>query len=148
VHRRRFVTVALAATATAAFTAAATSVASNHARTQDALTEAREIAVATTPDFRAAVVARKRQASSGAPTAEITVTTTRRVRGQWHKIATHHVPGSYFWNPVTGPRAVCRLEIRTAGTAPTFRPYIIIQLLLSPALGCGSSHRYTLTRAQ
>ena len=109
-----------------------------------ALTASRVIAVATTSDFRVVVTGRQAGAGGSPPSAVIRVTTSRRIGGRWQQTATHRLKGTYFWNTATGPRAVCRLEVRTAGAPPSFRPYVVVQLLLSPALGCGTTQRLHL----
>jgi hypothetical protein len=76
------------------------------------------------------------------------VTTSQRLHGRWQQTTTHRLNGTYFWNTATGPRAVCRLEIRTASAQPTFRPYIVVQLLVSPALGCGTAQRFRIATAE
>jgi hypothetical protein len=109
-----------------------------------ASTVRRVIGTVTTSDFRVVLTARQTGAGGGAPSAIVRVTTSRRVVGRWQQTATHRLKGTYFWNTATGPRAVCRLEIRTAGTQPTFQPYVVVQLLASPALGCGTTQRFHL----
>lgn len=106
----------------------------------------RAIGTVTTSDFRAVLTARQRGAGIGAPSADVSVTISQRVGGRWQQTATHRLKGTYFWKTATGPRAVCRLEIRTAGTQPMFRPYVVVQLLVSPALGCGTAQRFSLAR--
>jgi hypothetical protein len=102
------------------------------------------IASATTSDFRVVLVAAKR--SDGAmPEARVTLTTFEQLRGRWQRTGVHPLSGSYFWKTVTGPRAVCRLEIRTGGAQARFSPRAIVQLLLGPSLGCGPSSAYRLT---
>jgi hypothetical protein len=36
---------------------------------------------------------------------------------------------------------VCRLEIRTTGPSAAFKPRAIVQLLVTPSLGCGPVER-------
>jgi hypothetical protein len=43
---------------------------------------------------------------------------------------------------VSHPHAVCRLEVVTASTRHSPRSRVIVQLLLSPSLGCGRIYRY------
>lgn len=107
----------------------------------------RTASVATLPtrDFRVAVVAR-RLAGGGAPTAKVRVGLARRVGGSWREFGERRLGETFFWNTVTGARAVCRLAIASAGASPSFRPYVTVQLLLSPSLGCGRTHRVALPR--
>jgi hypothetical protein len=101
------------------------------------------IASASTTDFRVVLTAVKRGGGS-VPEAEIWVTTSERLRGGSVRTGERSLRGSYFWKVVTGPRAVCRLEIRTTGRGTSFRPRAIVQLLLSPSLGCGPVTRHPL----
>jgi hypothetical protein len=107
-------------------------------------TASRVIATVTTSDFRVVLTARQARAEGSPPSAVIRVTTSQRIGGRWQQTATHRLRGTYFWHTATGPRAVCRLEIRTAGAPPKFRPYVVVQLLVSPALGCGTTERFHL----
>jgi hypothetical protein len=104
----------------------------------------RVIATVTTSDFRVVLTARQARAGGGAPSAVVAATTSQRFGGRWQQTATHRLKGNYFWNTARGPRAVCRIGIRTAGAQPTFRPHVVIQLLVSPALGCGTTQRFQL----
>jgi hypothetical protein len=104
------------------------------------------VAVVTSDDFRVVVTAAKGASGGGAPTAVVTATTFERTAGRWQRTGTYRLNGTYFWNTVTGPRALCQLELRTAGARPGFRPQVRLQLLVSPALGCGRTHSYALTR--
>ncbi len=101
------------------------------------------VAVLTTADLRVVVVA-TRSSGGGTPTAEVRVAFARRVRGGWREAGEKRLPETYFWHTVTGPRAVCRLETATAGSRAAFRPYVAVQLLLSPSLGCGRPYRISL----
>jgi hypothetical protein len=105
-------------------------------------TTMRTIATASTNDFR--VVLRAARQPADPPTAVVTATTAERVGKAWRQTGSHRLAGPFFWNTLTGPRAVCELTIRTAGAQPTFRPYVTIQLLRTPALGCGVAGRYAL----
>ena len=107
-------------------------------------TASRVIATVTTSDFRVVLAARQTGTGGGASSAVVTATVSQRVGGRWQQTATHRLRDAYFWNTATGPRAWCRLEIRTAGTQPKFRPYVLVQLLVSPALGCGTTQRFRL----
>ena len=111
----------------------------------DAVAAARlSIGSVTTTDFRAVLVAAKGDGGGGSPTATVTLGTWRRVAGQWRRTGLHRVSGPYFWNTISGPRSVCRLEIRTARGRPVFRPVVAVQLLITPSVGCGRVHRYIL----
>lgn len=113
-------------------------------RTEAGTSQARVATVAsvTTGDFRVAVVARRLGGSP--PTADLRVGIARRVGGSWRERGQRRLDESAFWWTVTGPRAVCRLEIATAGRSPSFRPFVTVQLLQSPSLGCGKAFRVTL----
>jgi hypothetical protein len=104
----------------------------------------KSIAAANTPDFRVEVVAQRRAGSGGAPTAAVTATISKRTGGRWRVTATHRLRSTYFWHTVTGPLAVCGLELATTRGRPGFRPYVAVQLLQSPSLGCGKVHRFSL----
>jgi hypothetical protein len=101
------------------------------------------VGVITTADYRVAVVAQRM--SGLPPTAELRVGYARRVGGGWRELGERRLDETYFWRTVTGPRAVCRLEIETAGPGGRARPYATVRLLLSPSLGCGDTHRIPLT---
>jgi hypothetical protein len=94
------------------------------------------IANATSVDYRAVVTARRRSSGS-APTAAVTVTTYGRQSGRWVLLRTRPLPETYFWKTVTAPRALCRLEISTAASGRGRAPRLVVELLLSPSLGCG-----------
>ena len=106
---------------------------------------AKTIASTTTSDYRVVVTATK-QSSGSAPEASLTATTFERRGGAWQHTREHRLGGIYFWKSVTGPKAVCRLEIKTAGTRPGFRPRATVQLLLTPSLGCGPTSNLPLGR--
>ncbi len=101
------------------------------------------VAAITTQEFRVAVVA-KRLNGGSTPTAEVRVGLARRVGGSWREFGEQRLRETYFWNTVSGPRAVCRLEINTAGTRSASRPHVTVRLLLSPSLGCGRTYRVPL----
>ena len=101
------------------------------------------IATATTTDFRVVLTAEKR-GGGGAPTAVVRLTSEQRIDDRWRRTGAHRLNGTYFWNTVTGPRAVCRLELKTTGASMKPRPRVIVQLLLTPSLGCGRTHQYGL----
>jgi hypothetical protein len=126
----------------AAFVAlAALSAASSESRTSAARTAT--VALVTTQDVRVAVVAR-RLAGGSPPMAEVRVGVARRVGGGWRELGEQRLEETYFWHTVSGPRALCRLALATTGARPSFRPYATVQLLLSPSLGCGRTHRIPL----
>jgi hypothetical protein len=99
------------------------------------------IGSAAAVDFRVVLTARPTSQES-APTAAVTATVYRRGRDAWERTVSRRLPGTFFWNVVKGPRAVCRLSIATAGTA---RPHATIRLLLSPSLGCAQPYVLPLT---
>ena len=65
----------------------------------------------------------------------------------WRSFASRRVPGTYFWNTVTAGHAVCRLDVRTAGDAPGFRSVAVVQLLVTPSIGCGRAQSFPLVSA-
>jgi hypothetical protein len=97
---------------------------------------AKTLADVSTVDYRAVVVADK-TSGGAAPTARVHVISYVRAQGHWQRAAARQLAGWYFWKTVTAPRAVCRFEITTAGRAVAGQPGVIVQLLASPALGCG-----------
>jgi hypothetical protein len=101
------------------------------------------VGVITTADYRVAVIA-ERLTGETPPTAEVRVGFARRVGGRWRELGERRLEEAYFWRTVTGPRAVCRLEIETAGPCGRARPYVTVRLLLSPSLGCGNTYRIPL----
>jgi hypothetical protein len=101
------------------------------------------VVTSTTRDFRVAVVA-QRVNGGATPTADVRVAVARRAGAGWREVGERRLAERYFWNTVTGPRAVCRLAVATAGAGASFRPYVAVQLLLSPSLGCGRTHRVPL----
>src|ERR687883_664731 len=94
------------------------------------------IAILTARDFKASLAATKHAGGGGAPTAAVTLSTFERVHGSWRRTGTRRLRGTYFWNTVTGPRALCTFEIHTAATRRASRPSVVVQLLVTPALGC------------
>jgi hypothetical protein len=102
------------------------------------------IASTMTADFRVVVSARNLGGGGGAPAAEITVRTFERSGGAWRRTSERRLAGTYFWKTITGPLAVCRLEIRTTAAKPRFRPHAVVQLLRSPSLGCGPASEHPL----
>jgi hypothetical protein len=104
-----------------------------------------EVAVVTAKDFRV-VLSATRSSRGAAPTAKVVAAVFRRDAGRWIGTGRHVLPGTYFWHTITGPRAICRLELNTAITPAVARPRVTIQLLQSPSLGCARAHDYFLTR--
>jgi hypothetical protein len=101
------------------------------------------VGVITTVDFRVVVVA-ERLSRESPPTAEVRVGFARRVGGRWRELGEKQLRETYFWRTVTGQRAVCRLEIETAGPGGRSRPYVTVRILQSPSLGCGPTYRIPL----
>jgi hypothetical protein len=108
---------------------------------------ARTIATATTTDYRVVLTASKGKPSGGAPNAAVRIQLYERSGDGWRSFASRRVPGTYFWNTVTAGHAVCRLEVRTAGAAPGFRSVAVVQLLVTPSIGCGRAHTFPLVTA-
>jgi len=133
----------LAAVAVALVTLAGMPAAAARDETRASSTRVATIASLTTRDFRVAVVA-KRLNGGSAPTAEVRVGIANRVAGGWRESGERRLDETYFWRTLTGPRAVCRLEVATAGARPSFRPRVTVELLLSPSLGCGRTYRVPL----
>ena len=98
------------------------------------------IGTAATVDFRVVLTARRTSAGD-APTAAVTATIYRLGRDSWERTGSRVVPGTYFWNVVSGRNAVCELSIATAGAA---KPRATVRLLVSPSIGCGRSYRIGL----
>jgi len=97
------------------------------------------IASAASTDFRAELVARP-TSGGAAPSAAVTLVTYRRTADGWQRITRRPFPGKYFWKTITGPRAVCRFELASAGAA-----HVIAQLVVSPSIGCGRTTTVPLT---
>ena len=112
-------------------------------RGAEASTTAKTIASTTTSDFRVVVTA-KRRGGGAAPAAALTVTTFARAQSGWRRTGTHDLGNSYFWKTVTARRAVCRLVLRTAGAGTAFRPHAIVQMLVTPSIGCGPVERISV----
>jgi hypothetical protein len=108
---------------------------------EGAASASRTVATATTSDFRVVVVARKLGGGS-APEARVTVRTFERRSADWRATGVHTLAERYFWNTLTRPRVVCRLEMRTTGGRS--KPTAVVQLLQSPSLGCGPASTYGL----
>jgi len=98
------------------------------------------IATATSSDFRAELVA-QRISGGSAPTAAVTLKTFRRAGGTWDVLDSKRLVGTFFWNTVRGPRALCRFELASAN-----RPRVTVQLLRTPSLGCGTPTTVMLSR--
>ncbi len=101
------------------------------------------VATASALDVRATVVA-TRTGGGAAPAARVTVELDRRAAGRWQHAVTQRLAGTYFWNSVTGPAAICRLDLTTAGAGHA-RPRVVVQLLVTPSIGCGRAQTVTLT---
>ncbi len=92
------------------------------------------VATAAGVDYRVVLTA-SRDSSDAPPAAHVTVTTYERASGGWQVGRAERLAGTYFWHTITGPHALCRLELRTSA-----RPHVVVQLLQSPALGCGPAN--------
>jgi hypothetical protein len=91
------------------------------------------IATASATGFRVDVLA-QRTGAGEAPTATVTLVTYRQTDRTFKLLSRARLRGTFFWKTITGPRAVCTLNLATAGTA-----HVTVQLLTSPAIGCGST---------
>jgi hypothetical protein len=118
---------------------------SSTARSEAVASESKTIASASTSDVRVVVSATNLGGGGGAPAARVRVTTFERASGARRRTGRRPLAGAYFWKTITGPRAVCRLEIRTTAARPGFRPHAVVQLLRSPSLGCGPGTEYRLS---
>jgi hypothetical protein len=101
------------------------------------------IAEVSTTDLRAVVTATRR-GSEAPPTAQVAVVTFKRASGSWSRTGRHVLPGTYFLNTVTGPSAVCRLDLRGGSSAPARRPRLTVQLLTTPSIGCARAQHIVL----
>lgn len=137
--------VAWAACATSVLALAAMQSTAEGADADTGSSRATTVATMTTQDFRVAVVARQQDGGS-IPTATVRVGLARRVAGSWRELGEKRLRETYFWRTVRASGAVCRLEFNTAGSRPTSRPYVTVQLLLSPSLGCARAYRIPLPR--
>jgi hypothetical protein len=97
------------------------------------------VAAATTVDYRVVVKAEK-TSNGAAPTAAATVTISRKVAGRWQPLATHRLPGTYFWKVVTAPAAICSLSVTTGSPSP----HVSVTLLETPSIGCGQGETFPL----
>jgi hypothetical protein len=114
------------------------------ARTDASPAAQKTVASLTTRDVRVVVVA-TRVTGGAALAAEVRVRTALRVRGAWRESRETRLGRTYFWHTVSGPHAVCRIELGTTRSRVAYRPYVVVQLLQSPSLGCGPTHRIPLT---
>lgn len=112
-------------------------------RTGASTPPATTIASAVTSDFRIVLTA-ERLGRGDAPAATVTLKTYARATGVWKRTGVHDLGSAFFWKTVTGPRALCRLEIRTSGAEERFQPRALVRLLLTPSLGCGRTFEYVL----
>lgn len=94
------------------------------------------LASATSLDYRVVVSARKNSGGS-TPTAAVIIAIYKRSNSSWHSAGSKRLSGTYFWKTVSAPHSVCRLEIDTASSSTGVRPRAIVQLLVSPSIGCG-----------
>ena len=134
----------VAATALVAFAALLVAyVSSSPAGSDTDAATAKTIGSASTSDFRVVLTATKLEGGA-APAARVTVTTSRKAGSAWRRTGVRHLAGTYFWKTLTGPRAVCRLELRTTGGA-TSSPRAVVQLLQTPSVGCGPQSVHSLT---
>jgi hypothetical protein len=118
-------------------------VSSSPARSHVGTAASKTIGTASTSDFRVVLTATKLGGST-APEARVTVTTSRKTGAGWRRTGTARLAGTYFWKTVTGPQAVCRLELRTTGGA-TSSPRAVVEVLQTPSLGCGPQAAFSLT---
>jgi hypothetical protein len=143
-HRsRRLVAVTALASSLVAFAASQSTAMGSPSGAQQSAVRTATVAVVMTREFRVAVVATR---SSGAspPTAEVRVGLARRVGGGWREFGEKRLGETNFWNTVSRPHAICRLEIATAGTGRGSRSRVTVQLLVSPSIGCGRVYRFRL----
>lgn len=101
------------------------------------------VAVVTTNDFRVVVSATK-TGPGLSPTADVVVAIFQRRGRNWAATKRVVLPGRYFWHTISGLRAICRLELRTAAKRGAAGLRLKIQLLVTPSLGCGRLHDYLL----
>jgi hypothetical protein len=92
-----------------------------------------QITIATTSATGFRVDVRAQRTGAGkAPTATVALVTYRQTDRTLKLLSRTRLRGTFFWKTITGPRAICTLNIATARTA-----HVTIQLLTSPAIGCG-----------
>jgi hypothetical protein len=101
------------------------------------------VALTTTQEFRVALVATRLRGASP-PTAEVRVGLARRIGGSWREFGERRLGETYFWNTVSRPHAICRLEIDTVGSRRGSGSRVTVQLLLTPSVGCGRVYRFPL----
>jgi hypothetical protein len=133
--------VALAALALPLFALAGSQ--SEAMASRSAVPQTATVAILTTPEFRVAIVARRLMGASPA-TAEVRLGFARRVGSSWREFDERRLGERYFWNTVSRPHAICRLEISTVGTRRSPGARVTVQLLLSPSVGCGRTYRFPL----
>jgi hypothetical protein len=109
-------------------------------------TAARAATIATlaSVDYRAVVTARP-VSSGSAASAIVDVFLYRRTSRSWTLELRRRLPETYFWKTVNAPRALCRLAISTAVPGAGGRGRLIVQLLRSPAVGCGRVFTFGFT---
>lgn len=101
------------------------------------------VATVSTSDIRAVVLAAKSGSGKG-PTVAVSVSTYERTGGTWRHVADGRLAGSFFWDTVTGPHAVCRLELAGAGSAKASQAHVTVRLLVSPSIGCGRAQTFAI----
>lgn len=101
------------------------------------------VAIVTTNDFRVVVSAIKTGAGQS-PTADVVVASFQRRGSEWGTTKRIVLPGLYFWHTVSGPRAICRIELNTASSRSVPQPRLKIQFLVTPSVGCGRVHDYVV----
>ena len=105
---------------TAVLVSAAVATGGSGAGTAAASATSRTIASTTTSDFKVLVSARNLGGGGGAPSAAVTVRTFERAGAGWRRTNERRLAGTYFWKTITGPLAICRLEIRTTAAQAAF----------------------------
>ena len=96
-----------------------------------------EIAVG---DYRLTLTARRLDEEEP-PTATVSMRVTSKADGEITDEAVVGSPGGFFWFTLTGSDAVC--EFRSELTLDAAE--VLIQLLLSPSLGCSDPYRFALS---
>jgi hypothetical protein len=72
----------------------------------------------------------------------------RRVQRGWREFDERRLGERYFWNVVSRPHAICRLQIETVGTRRRPGSRVTVQLFLSLSVGCGRVYRIPLPTRQ
>jgi hypothetical protein len=72
-------------------------------------------AIVTTPEFRVAVVATRLMGDSP-PTGDVRLGFARNVGSSWREFDERRLGQRCFWNAVSRPQAICRLEIASVAT--------------------------------